>query len=340
MMLAYINAERDDESENNFGPYLSTRGCRFITLEFIGTFCYTLISAGSVLSTGVLTYQFGIEEQTPGRILAIAFAQGLVCAALLYATTSYLDNKLKRKSDILKAAHVDGIDTHKRELNFRAYPVGHFNPAITFAMTLAKVRHKAENQISPATAIMYWLAQVTGAIAAVTTLYGLFSGMEVSENPLGATVPGDGVTPMNALLMEAILSFILTFVMLQLLIRGEDVRDIQDKHVHDDSHVSEMKRIRESRGYVKDIAPLVIGFVHVALSVLGIPISGASLNPARSFACALLSNIWTEHWLYWVGPFLGSGLAAMMFAFVMLRMTADSRHMRSKARAANRQNLD
>ncbi len=43
---------------------------------------------------------------------------------------------------------------------------------------------------------------------------------------------------------------------------------------------------------------------------MGGPVTGASMNPARSFGPALASGIWTAHWLYWLAPLLGAALAA------------------------------
>ena len=77
---------------------------------------------------------------------------------------------------------------------------------------------------------------------------------------------------------------------------------------------------RETRGYIRDMAPLAIGLIHITLSILGMPVSGASMNPARSFGTAVMSNIWTEHWLYWVGPFLGAGCAAMLYKLIITKL--------------------
>ena len=63
----------------------------------------------------------------------------------------------------------------------------------------------------------------------------------------------------------------------------------------------------------------MLGLVHVALTIIGTPVSGASLNPARAFASAAMSNIWREHWVYWVGPFVGSCAASFLFARVMAK---------------------
>ena len=60
-------------------------------------------------------------------------------------------------------------------------------------------------------------------------------------------------------------------------------------------------------------AALAIGFT-VALDALwGGPISGASMNPARSFAPALVSSIWTNQWIYWLAPIIGATIGATLY---------------------------
>jgi aquaporin NIP len=68
---------------------------------------------------------------------------------------------------------------------------------------------------------------------------------------------------------------------------------------------------------VGELAALAIGAT-VALDALwGGPISGASMNPARSFGPALIANTWQDHWVFWLGPILGAILGA--FAYQLLR---------------------
>lgn len=55
--------------------------------------------------------------------------------------------------------------------------------------------------------------------------------------------------------------------------------------------------------------PWAVGGVVALEAMMGGPITGASMNPARSFGPALASGIWTSHWLYWAAPLLGAGLA-------------------------------
>jgi glycerol uptake facilitator-like aquaporin len=53
--------------------------------------------------------------------------------------------------------------------------------------------------------------------------------------------------------------------------------------------------------------PFPVSFTAVIISLVAIPLTGASVNPARCLAPALVGNAWTDHWLYWVGPLMGTG---------------------------------
>lgn len=61
------------------------------------------------------------------------------------------------------------------------------------------------------------------------------------------------------------------------------------------------------------LGPLIVGLVVGANILAGGPFSGASMNPARSFGPALACWDWTDHWVYWVGPLVGGGLAGLLY---------------------------
>ena len=72
------------------------------------------------------------------------------------------------------------------------------------------------------------------------------------------------------------------------------------------------------------LAALAIGAT-VALDALwGGPISGASMNPARSFGPALIAGAWQDHWVYWLGSLLGASLGAGVYQFLRTPLPQDS----------------
>lgn len=150
----------------------------------------------------------------------------------------------------------------------------HFNPAVTLGFW-------ASGFFPQERVLPYILAQTLGAIAASTLL--LISLGRVAS--LGATVPLNG-NWIQALVLETVLTFIL---MLVILGSGLDRR----------AHIG--------------FAGLAIGLtVGLEATFMG-PITGASMNPARSLAPALVGGIWQHHWVYWVAPILGAQLAVLVY---------------------------
>jgi aquaporin Z len=162
------------------------------------------------------------------------------------------------------------------------YAVGHIsgahlNPAVTIAF--ASVRRFPLREVIPYTA-----AQCAGAVAASFTM-GWVVGPVGS---FGATVPSIGVP--QAFAVEWLLSFILMLVIMA---------------VATDTRVAE--------GFGGVAVGLTVGFCVMA----GGPLTGASMNPARSLGPAVAGGIWTVHWIYWAAPILGTAVAAR--AYELLR---------------------
>jgi MIP family channel proteins len=153
----------------------------------------------------------------------------------------------------------------------------HFNPAVTLAFW--------RSGFFPGQRVVpYIVGQCVGAIAASGLLRVTFG---IVAN-LGATLPlGDNW--LQAFILEMVLTFILMFVIFG----------------------SGLDR-RAPIGF----AGIAIGLtVMVEAAVMG-PITGASMNPARSIAPALVAGLWQHHWVYWVAPILGAQLAGWVYRWL------------------------
>lgn len=72
------------------------------------------------------------------------------------------------------------------------------------------------------------------------------------------------------------------------------------------------------KGNIGIIAPLAIGFIVAANILVGGAFDGASMNPAVCFGPAVVSWTWTHHWVYWIGPFIGAAIAAIIYDNIFL----------------------
>ena len=181
-----------------------------------------------------------------------------------------------------------------------AYSIGnisgcHINPAVSFGLFVA---HK----MSLKDMLVYIGAQIVGAIAGAAILYGIFHNGAYAGSALGANQAqsfiGGGDTPTTASYFVALASeIILTFIFV-LAILGVTSK-VENSHV----------------------AGIVIGLTLVLVHLLGIRLTGTSVNPARSIGPALLAlaNGHTEPikeiWIFIVGPLAGAGLAGLLFNF-------------------------
>jgi aquaporin PIP len=69
----------------------------------------------------------------------------------------------------------------------------------------------------------------------------------------------------------------------------------------------------ENKAHLPVLAPMAIGFTVFICHLVAIPIDGCSINPARSFAAAVVYGRWTDMWIFWVGPFSGATIAALTY---------------------------
>jgi len=161
------------------------------------------------------------------------------------------------------------------------YAVGHisgahFNPAVTFSFALA--RHFPRRHVP-----LYWGAQLVGALIAAAILRGSLGNIA----HVGATYPSgsDG----QAFLWEAVLSFFLMFVIMAV---ATDTRA------------------------VGEAAAIAIGGTVGLDAMFGGPVTGASMNPARSLGPGIVAGDLHSIWVYLLAPIVGAALAAITYAFI------------------------
>jgi MIP family channel proteins len=172
--------------------------------------------------------------------------------------------------------------------NFGHISGGHFNPAVTFAAWVG-------GKIETLRGASYVLAQLAGATAGAALLRWILPEQVWRNASLGATLVSHrlGITNGKAVLIEAILTFFLVITVYATAV--------------------------DDRGTFKSIAGLPIGLVLVFDILIGGQLTGASMNPARSFGPALMAGKWTDFWVYLAGPVSGGIIAATAYVFVFLR---------------------
>ena len=162
---------------------------------------------------------------------------------------------------------------------------GHFNPAVTLGILSA-------NKLDGRQAVTYILAQLAGAAAAGYLLTLIVPPSVWQPVHLGTPGLREGITVGQGTLIEMILTFFLV-----LAVFGTAV---------------------DSKGSWNAIAGFGIGTVLIFDILVGGPLTGAAMNPARAFGPALASGYWNHHLLYWVGPILGGVLAGFLYSSVFL----------------------
>jgi aquaporin NIP len=219
-----------------------------------------------------------MREGAP-NLLRRSLAEGLAAFALVFAGCGAV---------VTNARYHDQLGVVGIALTFgliimaMVYATGHLsgahiNPAVTIAFTLT--RHFPGRD-----ALAYVAAQLSGAALGGLVLLAVWTDRPAH---LGATLPTVGVG--SALVYEVVLSAILMFVI--------------------------MAVATDSRAVGAGAAIAIGGAVGLD-ALLGGPVTGASMNPARSVGPALAAGEWKDLWLYVVGPVLGAALGALAYQAV------------------------
>jgi aquaporin NIP len=214
----------------------------------------------------------------PDRALArLLAAEFIGTVALVFARCGAI--MVDAKTDAL--GHVGVAITFGLVIMAMIYAVGHisgahFNPAVSFAFALS--RHFPWSRT-----FVYWAAQILGALAAAAILRGSLGNIA----HVGATLPSGSQG--QSFLWELVLSFFLMFVIMAV---ATDTRA------------------------VGEAAAIAIGGTVGLDAMFGGPISGASMNPARSIGPAVVSGDLHALWLYILTPIIGTSLGALSYQLI------------------------
>jgi len=163
---------------------------------------------------------------------------------------------------------------------------GHFNPAITIGFWVTR-------RINTLDTILYWLAQIGGAVAAAFFLKAVIPEETWRAVALGTPDLARDFPRWAGMSLEAVATFFLVFVVFATAV--------------------------DEKGAFRSIGGFGIGLVvSLGIIVLG-PFTGGALNPARAFGPALAASHWANHGVYWVGPLAGGFLAGLLYDSLYLK---------------------
>ena len=220
-----------------------------------------------------------------------AEALGTACLVFFGVGVATLCFGFKLTGSVVSAGVIATALTFGLVLLVLVYAIGpisgcHINPAVTIGFLLA-------GRISITDAVGYWIAQVVGGIAGAAVLRGVFAGASrYSASSVGLGTDGFGAQSMvglgagGAFVAETVLTFLFVFVVLA---------------------------ATRSVGY-QQVAGLAIGLALATVHLIGIPLTGTSVNPARSIGPALFVGgpALSQLWLFIVAPLVGGAIAAVV----------------------------
>jgi aquaporin Z len=184
---------------------------------------------------------------------------------------------------LLEVSLAHGITLAVAIAVFGAISGGHFNPAVTFGLALAG-KHPWARVPS------YWIAQLVGGVLAGFALRYVFDYaiVAIDKTHLGTPALGGGVTPLTGIVVEALLTIFLVWA-----VYGTAVSPLAPK-----------------------IAGFGIGLAVMTDILLGGPLTGAAMNPARWFGTAVPAGFYDNWYVYWIGPLLGGAIAGLSIRYI------------------------
>ncbi len=214
------------------------------------------------------------------RAALVAEAVGTCLFFIVGAGSIVLGTYAPPGPDLLGVALAHGLILAVMVSSLGAVSGGHFNPAVTFALWIG-------GKIDPMRAVLYVVAQLIGAVAAGVALRLAFPDTWQATN-IGVPALGPGIGPLTGIALEAILTIVLV-----LAVFGTAV---------------------DPRG--PRIGGLAIGLAITADILVGGPVTGAAMNPARWFGPAVASGAFDNALVWIIGPLLGAAVAAIGYRWL------------------------
>jgi aquaporin TIP len=160
---------------------------------------------------------------------------------------------------------------------------GHINPAVTIGLLVAR-------RTTGRTAVAYIIAQLIGAVIGALAIKAIFPIGVTRPIALGTPAIASNIQLGQAIALEAILTFFLVSAVFGTCVNSEAPK----------------------------VGGFAVGLVVWFGVIVGGPLTGAAMNPARAFGPALVAGQWVAHMVYWVGPILGGIVAALVWEHVLL----------------------
>jgi len=182
---------------------------------------------------------------------------------------------------------------------------GHINPAVTWATVITR-------KLSVLRGICYIIAQLVGAIFGAALLEAILP--ESLRSNLGCHILNVELLPIQGYFAEVIFTFIFIFVVF-----ATAISPFAGK-------LAPLQSSDQDYGPGK-LTPFAVGMAILILHTVGIPITGASMNPARSFGPAVIADCWKDHWIYWLGPLTGSTIACIVASAIFLSNPNEMAHI-------------
>jgi MIP family channel proteins len=209
------------------------------------------------------------------------FFVGIGAAASIDRAAFYSGGAIDGAVGLLVIALAHGVVLAVLVSSLGAVSGAHFNPAVTFGVWIA-------GQIPGRRAAAYVLAQLIGGILAALAVRVVFPA--VISPTLGLPAVGAGIDPIAAIGVEAILTMVLL-----LAVFGTAI---------------------DPRG--PKVGGLAIGFAVAADILMGGPLTGGAMNPARWFGPAAVTGVWDNSFVWIIGPLLGAAIAALAYRYFFL----------------------